>query len=100
MLKKLVTGQQSLPMTFWGWGFCGGLLIGLFGMAGVHTGHAAMIPIAYILKAVLFSAVLSGITFILRRKPTVFGALAFFFVLVQVIMNIVVFIGLSSLLFK
>ncbi|MBL5861167.1 hypothetical protein JBO49_11120 [Serratia fonticola] len=100
MLKKLVTGQLSLPMTFWGWGFCGGLFIGLIGMAGLHTGHAAMVPLTYILKAVLFSAVLSGITFILRRKTTVFGALAFFVVLVQVIMSLVVFIGLSSLLFK
>lgn len=100
MLKKLVTGQLSLPMTFWGWGFCGGLFIGLIGMAGLHTGYAAMVPLTYILKAVLFSAVLSGITFILRRKTTVFGALAFFVVLVQVIMSLVVFIGFSSLLFK
>jgi hypothetical protein len=23
MLKRLVAGQMSLPMTFWGWGFCG-----------------------------------------------------------------------------
>lgn len=100
MLKKLVTGQLSLPMTFWGWGFCGGLFIGLIGMAGLHTGHAAMVPLTYILKAVLFSAVLSGLTFILRRKTTVFGVLAFFVVLVQVIMSLVVFIGFSSLLFK
>ncbi|SMB48199.1 conserved membrane hypothetical protein [Serratia proteamaculans] len=100
MLKKLVTGQLSLPMTFWGWGFCGGLFIGLIGLAGVHTGHTTMVPLSYILKTVLFSAVLSGITFILRKKITVLGALAFFVVLVQVIMSIVMFIGLHSLLFK
>lgn len=47
MLKKLVTGQLSLPMTFWGWGFCGGLFIGLIGMAGLHTGYAAMVPLTY-----------------------------------------------------
>ncbi|AJJ62485.1 hypothetical protein [Yersinia aldovae] len=100
MLKKLVTGQLSLPMTFWGWGFCGGLFIGLIGMVGVHTGHTAIVPLSYIIKTVLFGAVLSGITFILRRKITVFGALAFFVVLIQVIMSIVMIIGLSSLLFK
>ncbi|CQI94609.1 hypothetical protein RSF44_002586 [Yersinia enterocolitica] len=100
MLKKLITGQLSLPMIFWGWGFCGGLFIGLIGLAGVHTGHASMVPLSYILKTILFSAVLSGITFILRIKITVFGALAFFVVLIQVIMSIVMVIGLSSLLFK
>ncbi|WP_435929384.1 hypothetical protein [Dryocola sp. BD613] len=100
MLKKLVTGQLSLPMTFWGWGFCGSLFIGLFGLAGVHTGHATMVPLAYLLKTVLFSAVLSGITFILRRKITVPGAIAFFVILIQVIMSIVMVTGLSSLLFK
>lgn len=100
MLKKLVTGRLSLPMTFWGWGFCGGLFIGLIGLAGVHTGHVTMVPLSYILKTVLFSAVLSGITFILRRKVTALGALAFFVVLIQVIMSIVMAITLSSLLFK
>ncbi|CAI1914312.1 hypothetical protein [Serratia proteamaculans] len=100
MLKKLVTGQLSLPMTFWGWGFCGGLFIGLIGLAGVHTGYVTVVPLSYILKTVLFSAVLSGITFILRKKITVLGALAFFAVLVQVIMSIVMFIGLHSLLVK
>ncbi|HDM8082537.1 TPA: hypothetical protein PXN43_002139 [Yersinia enterocolitica] len=100
MLKKLVTGQLSLPMTFWGWGFCGGLFIGLIGLVGVHTGHTTIVPLTYIIKTVLFGAVLSGITFILRRKITVFGALAFFVVLIQVMMSIVMIIGLSSLLFK
>lgn len=100
MLKKLITGQLSLPMTFWGWGFCGGLFIGLIGIVGIHTGHEIVVPLSYILKAVLFVAVLSGITFILRRKITVFGVLAFFVVLIQVIMSIVMVIGLSSLLFK
>ena len=79
MLKRLVAGQMSLPMTFWGWGFCGGFLLGLIGLAGVHTGHPAMVPLSYILKAILFSAVLSGITFILRRKITVLGGVAGFF---------------------
>ncbi|MBL5928886.1 hypothetical protein [Lelliottia amnigena] len=100
MLKKLVTGQLSLPMTFWGWGFCGGLLIGLMGLAGIHTGYAMLVPLSYIVKTILFSAVLSGITFILRRKITVLGVLAFFVALIQVIMGIVMFVGLSSLLFK
>ncbi|NMP25644.1 hypothetical protein GW590_01935 [Rahnella sp. SAP-1] len=100
MLKKLVTGQLSLPMTFWGWGFCGGLFIGLIGLAGIHTGHTSMVPLSYILKTILFSAVFSGITFILRKKITVFGALAFLVVLIQVVMSIVMVIGLSSLLYK
>jgi len=100
VLKKLVTGQLSLPMTFWGCGFCGGLFIGFIGLAGVHTGHVTMVPLAYLLKTVLFSAVLSGITLILRRKITVLGAIAFFVVLIQVISSIVMVIGLSSLLFK
>lgn len=100
MLKKLVTGQLSLPMTFWGWGFCGGLVIGIFGLVGMHTGHAAIVPLSYIFKVILFGAVISGITFILRRKITVFGILAFIVVLVQLILNVVMFIGLSSLLFE
>jgi len=100
VLKKLVTGQLSLSMTFWGWGFCGGLIIGLIGLVGVHTGYITMVPLAFLLKTVLFSAVLSGITFILRRKITVLGAIAFFVVLIQVIMSIVMVIGLSLSLFK
>ncbi|MFP5595584.1 hypothetical protein [Kluyvera sp. 142486] len=99
MLKKLVTGQLSLPMTFWGWGFCGGLVLGLIGLAGIHTTHAALVPLSYLLKIVLFCAVLSGVTFILRRKITVFGSLAFLVFLVQVILNIIMFIGLYSLFF-
>ncbi|MBP2859397.1 hypothetical protein J8657_17520 [Dickeya oryzae] len=100
MLKKLVTGKLSLPMTFWGWGFCGGFFLGLIGMAGVHSGHSALVPISYILKTVLFSAVLSGITFILRRKITFLGVIAFLIVLIQVILGVVMVVGLSSLLFK
>ncbi|WP_447863998.1 hypothetical protein [Kluyvera sichuanensis] len=99
MLKKLVTGQLSLPMTFWGWGFCGGLVLGLIGLAGIHTTHVALVPLSYLLKIVLFCAVLSGVTFILRRKITVFGSLAFLVLLAQVILNIIMFIGLYSLLF-
>ena len=89
MLKRLVAGQMSLPMTFWGWGFCGGFLLGLIGLAGVHTGHPAMVPLSYILKAILFSAVLSGITFILRRKITVLGGVAFFFIIINVVFMVV-----------
>ncbi|MFP1877681.1 hypothetical protein [Lonsdalea quercina] len=100
MLKKLVTGQLSLPMTFWGWGICGGMLIGLIGMAGIPTGYLFVVPLVFILKTILFCAVLSGLTLILRKKITVLGAIAFFIVLVQVIMGIVMVIGFSSLLFK
>lgn len=100
MLKKLVTGQFSLSMTFWGWGFCGGLFIGLMGMAGVKFGHAALVPLAYILKMTLFSAVLSGLTFILRRKITILGSLAFFVGLLQVISCGVMAVGLFPLLYK
>ncbi|MTD39516.1 hypothetical protein GIX45_13010 [Erwinia sp. CPCC 100877] len=99
MLKKLVTGQFSLPMTFWGWGFCGGLFIGLIGLVGVHTSHTVIVPLTYLAKTILFTAVLSGIVFILRRKITVLGTIAFFVILFQVIMGIVMVIGLSSLLF-
>lgn len=98
VLKKLVTGQFSLPVTFWGWGFCGGLFIGLIGMAGITTGYIAIVLLVFILKTVLFSAVLSGITFILRRKITVLGTLAFFIALIQVVMNLVMVIGFSSAL--
>ena len=45
MLKRLVAGQMSLPMTFWGWGICGNFLLGLIGLAGVQTGHPAMVLI-------------------------------------------------------
>lgn len=100
MLKKLVTGQFSLPMTFWGWGFCGGMLIGLIGMAGIHAGIKALVPLAYILKVILFSSVLSGLTFILRRKITVFGVLGFLVALIQIIACAVMAVGLRPLLFE
>lgn len=100
MLKRLVTGQLSLPMTFWGWGFCGNFFIGLIGLAGIHTGHLIWVPLSFIGKTVLCSAVLSGLTFILRRKISVFGVLAFFIALIQGIMSIVLFVKLSSILFR
>lgn len=87
-------------MTFWGWGICGGMLIGLIGMAGIRTGYLFLVPLVFTLKTILFCAVLSGLTLILRKKITVLGAIAFFIVLVQVIMGIVMVIGFSSLLFK
>ena len=87
MLKKLVTGQLSLAMTFWGWGFCGGLLLGILNKVGIYTGHAALVPLSFILKVILFSAVLSGLTFILRRKITVLGSIAFLVALVEVIVS-------------
>ncbi|MFP1759371.1 hypothetical protein [Lonsdalea quercina] len=99
-VKKLVTGQLSLPMTFWGWGICVGMLIGLIGMAGIRTGYLFLVPLVFTLKTILFCAVLSGLTLILRKKITVLGAIAFFIVLVLVIMGIVMVIGFSSLLFK
>ena len=97
MLKRLVAGQMSLSTTFWGWGICGNFLLGLIGLAGVQTGHPAMVPLSYILKAVLFSVVLSGITFILRRKITVLGGIAFFIILIQVIMSVVMTVGIFSI---
>ncbi|MBM3070445.1 hypothetical protein [Lelliottia sp. RWM.1] len=100
MLKTLVTGQLSLSMTFWVWGVCGGLLIGLIGLAGVYTGYVVFLPLTFLMKTVLFGGVLSGITFILRRKITVLGTLAFFIILIQLIMSVVMVIGLSSALFK
>lgn len=99
MLKRLVTGQLSLPMTFWGWGFCGALFLGLLGKAGIQMGYLFVVPLLYILKAFLFSAVLSGLTFIVRRKMTVLGVIAFFIALIQVILSVVMAIGLHSLLF-
>jgi len=98
-MKKLVTGQLSLSMTFWGWGFCGGIAIGMMGMAGVSAGYVSFVPLAWILKTLLFCAVLSGITFILRRKFSLLGSLAFFVILTQVIVCIYMIVNLASLLF-
>lgn len=100
VLKNLVAGKLSLPMTFWGWGFCGGLFLGLIGIAGIHSNYPFLVPVSYLLKVILFSLVLSGITFILRRKITFLGTIAFLIVLSQVIMGLVMFIGIFSLLFK
>lgn len=100
MLKKLVTGQLSLVVTFWGWGILGGFLIGLIGMSGVKAGHTLIVPLTYLLKTVLFSGVLSGITFILRRKITVFGVIAFFVILVQIIVGFIMAVGISYALLK
>ncbi|WP_039056485.1 hypothetical protein [Enterobacter sp. Bisph1] len=96
-MKKLVTGQLSLPMTFWGWGFCGGIAIGAIGMAGVTAGYVLFVPLAWILKTLLFCAVLSGIIFILRRKITLLGSLAFFVILTQVIASIYMVIKIAVL---
>ncbi|AXW87970.1 hypothetical protein CKQ53_14000 [Lonsdalea britannica] len=68
VFKKLVTGQLSLPMTFWGWGFCGGFFIGLIGMAGVHTGHVFLIPLCYILKATGFDPIYPDVFALLRLR--------------------------------
>jgi len=85
VLKKLVTGQLSLAKTFWGWGFCGGVLLGFIRKAGIYTGYTALVPLSYILKVVLFSAVLSGLTYMLRRTITVLGSAAFLIALVEII---------------
>ena len=99
-VEKISRGADELTDDFLGWGICGNFLLGLIGLAGVQTGHPAMVPLSYILKAILFNAVLSGITFILRRKITVLGGIAFFIILIQVIMSVVMTIGLSSLFFE
>jgi hypothetical protein len=78
----------------------GGFLIALIGISGVKAGHTLIIPLTYLLKTVLFSAVLSGITFILRRKITVFGVTAFFVILVQVIMGVIMAVGIFYALLK
>lgn len=100
VLKNLVAGKLSLPMTFWGWGFCGGLFLGLIGIAGIYSNYLFLVPVSYFLKMILFSLVFSGITFILRRKITFWGTIAFLIVLPQVIMGVIMFIGFFSLLFK
>lgn len=97
---KLITGRLSLAMTFWGWGFCGGFLIGVLAKIGIRAGYAPALPLAFMLKTVLSIAVLSGLTFILRRKITVLASLAFLIVLLQVMINIYMLTGFSSLLFK
>lgn len=100
MLKKLVTGQLSLPMTFWGWGFCGSLLIGVVSKAGVYTGNVAIIPLSFLLRMALCCAVLSGIIFILRRKKTVLGILALLVVLVEIMVSAILSVSIFSSLFK
>jgi len=87
-------------MTFWGWGFCGGLFIGLAGMAGIRAGYVAFVPLLYVLKVILFSAVLSGLTFILRKKITFLGTIAFFIALIQVVMCSVMAVGLFPMLYR
>ena len=100
VLKKLVTGQLSLVVTFWVWGILGGFLIGLIGASGVKAGHTLIVPLTYLIKTAFFCAVLSGITFILRRKITVLGVIAFFIILVQVILGIIMAVGISYVLLK
>jgi len=100
MFKNLVTGQLSLSKTFWGWGFCGGLFLGLIGFMGLKCGYIAFVPLTYILKTILLSAVFSGVTFILRRKITVLGTIAFLILLVQIIMSGIMAVGLFPLLYQ
>lgn len=100
MLKRLVTGQFSLVTTFWGWGLCGALCISIVAVAGVQAGLLFVAPLAGLCKVALFSAVLSGITFILRRKITVAGVIAFLIVLIELVFSLIMFTGIALFLFK
>ncbi|EOC9742317.1 hypothetical protein ACNFMA_004471 [Escherichia coli] len=99
-IKKFGCWQPEFANDLLGMEGCGGLFLGLIGSAGIHSNYPFLVPVSYLLKVILFSLVLSGITFILRRKITFLGTIAFLIVLSQVIMSVVMFIGLFSLLFK
>lgn len=100
MLKKLVTGQLSLVVTFWVWGILGGFVIGIIGASGIEEGYTLIVPLTFLTKTALLCAVLSGITFILRRKITVFGVIAFLIILIEIIFGVIMAVGIAYALLK
>jgi len=95
MLKKLVSGKFSLPMTFWGFGICGGVLLNGVKSFGLNYNFLRLFALTYILKVVLFSMVLSGIICILRRETTFLGLIALVYTLLQVVLGVVMVIGVA-----
>ena len=98
-LKKLVKGELSLPMTFWGWGVGVGFLLNLVGILGIYTNVSYLLPISYILREVLLLLVCSGLFFHLKRKMTLWGILASIIVILEVIIGAIMIVGLHPLFF-
>ncbi len=100
MTRSLVFGEFSLPITFWAWGIGGGTLLGIVGFGGFHYGYPLVFAVTSILKFILFAMVLSGIFFRLKQKITLLGLIAFFVVLLQVLLGVVAIIVFSAALIE
>ncbi|AHG65580.1 hypothetical protein [Advenella mimigardefordensis] len=98
--RSLVSGTFSLPITFWLWGVAGGVLLDIVGCGGIHYGFLPVYVVASILKFVLFAMVLSGLFFILKKEITLLALIAFFVVLLQVLLGVVKVMGFSVALYE
>ncbi len=76
VVRKLVTGQFSLAMTYWGWG-CGSALVLATAMSRAINQKSELFFWSILcLKLIVPSMVLSGILCKLNRKITILGMLA------------------------
>ncbi|HBI10716.1 MAG TPA: hypothetical protein DDY57_11350 [Franconibacter pulveris] len=99
-IKNLATGRISLAQTFWGYGVCGNIILGLVGTSAINNEFLGFFILTLILKFLLFATVLSGITFIMRNgKITVWRILAFAVVLIEVIVGLIMAAALASVVF-
>ncbi|MEA1540897.1 hypothetical protein RPK52_24405, partial [Salmonella enterica] len=97
MLKKLITGKYSLPITFWAFGFGGYAIIGVIFLLAkiIFLPSPALFFARIIANLILVALVLSGIASILRRKFTILGVIAFLFFLTSFSINGYVIINLA-----
>lgn len=98
-IKKLVTGKYSLPMTFWGWGFCLCACLSILKYIAIDTGTLYLIPVRFLLQSIILTMVFSGLIFIIKREKTFLGFLSLFFVLIQLIFSIIMFFNLLNLFY-
>ena len=96
-IKKLVTGKYSLPMTFWGWGFCLCSFLSILKYIAIYTDTPYLIPIRFLLQSIILTMVFSGLIFIIKREKTFLGYLSLFVILIQLIVSIIMFFNLLNL---
>ncbi|OCG08148.1 hypothetical protein A9G13_06970 [Gilliamella sp. wkB178] len=97
MLKKLVTGELSLVITFWGWLVLGNIILAIIVNVLFSTitqpnpkVMAVVIIVILLIKFIIAGMVTSGIFFILRNKKiTVWGVIAFILALINFIYAII-----------
>lgn len=96
VFKKLLKGELSLAVTFWGFLILGcilpsGIIIEIISQIGIQPLRVTMIIVAsfVVIKFIISGMVTSGIFFILRNKKITFwGVIAFIFSILNFIYSI------------